>query len=116
MAKIAVKLNGTALDLPLLTLEVVRDVITTSNPGSITIENAMATAGGMAFVEAFRQAGSPGDVVELYEDEILRGRGTRAVVAAKMEIAVQAKSWRTEIFTDKKGEKVSKDKGTVVAF
>jgi len=111
MAEITMKVNGQLKAATLKTLEVLQAVITTQNPGSKSVSRAVELAGGKAYIELFAKNGKAGDVIEIYENEELTGRGTRAIVAEKMTVCLNAAKWMTEVFTAKAGPRTSKDKG-----
>jgi hypothetical protein len=97
----------------LITAEALRDLITTENPGSKTVENAVATLGGFAYVESLLAAGELTDNFEIVEDGKVTGEGTRAILAEKMSVALNAKKWMTIRYTEKTGTRSSADKGKI---
>jgi hypothetical protein len=119
MADITLKINGTFVDVDEFTASVLGDIITTQNPGSKTVVDAVNNAGGESYVEIFSSKPLD-DVFEVTVNGTTNGRkyiktgkGTRSVIVERFRLALNAAKWQTEVTTVYDGETPAKKDNTV---
>lgn len=121
MAKITLKINDTEVTADDFTLSVLGDIITTANPGAKTVVDAVNAAGGAAYLETFVTDRNPADVFEISvpvtekgQTGVKVGKGTRAVIAKRFELALSADEWQTSVIKVLDGATDNKPTGGTV--
>lgn len=113
-----ISINGTVKQVSQITAEKLSQIITTKYPTQ-GVGQAVATLGGGngdSYVEAFKVAGKPDDVVEVkHETErgvwTFAGRATRLQLSNKMSIALHPETWESELPAKESTPSAPKDKG-----
>jgi hypothetical protein len=120
MAEISLKINGTLVDVDEFTASVLGDIITTQNPGSKTVVDAVNNAGGESYVEIFSSKPMD-DVFEVTVNGTTNGRkyiktgkGTRSVIVERFRLALSAAKWQIEVTTVYDGETSATKKDSTV--
>lgn len=115
MAKLQLKVNGSVVEKNIATLEFLKAVMTTGDPGAKTVVSAVTgLKDSAAYFSAFEKAYKSGDSLEIIVDERPAAKFSAGNLLRKMKIALDVKNWDGEIFTEK-SEKKSADKGLIEA-
>ena len=121
MATATLKINDNEISADEFTLSVLADIITTANPGAKTVVDAVNAAGGASYLETFVTDKNPADVFEITvkisekgQAGVKVGKGTRAVIAKRFELALSADEWQTDVIKVLDGEPATKPNGGTV--
>lgn len=110
MAKLTVKINGVDLNKSLSTLELLRDLVTTQNPGADTPYNALTSVKGKdgqnipgeSVLAVFEASQDSSDTIQIYEDEKLTGESTFGKMIAYGRICLSRANWKPITYGVKK--------------
>ena len=112
------KINGEVKKVSQITLEKISQVITTKFPtdGVASAVMFMGKGDGQAYLDSFASAGAPEDTIEIEHETskgvyTWKGTATRATLAKKMELALNAESWQSVLPVTEKTDSPAKDKG-----